>query len=90
MDYYKLMYDYEDSKRKIFAKNIKLNGFNRYDFEKGIKLKINENELEFEIDINEDNCFLETDYFCNDLSLLIVSEKTKKYLVKLKKKDFNL
>lgn len=85
MNYYKLMYDYENSKGRIFGKILTLNELNRYDFEKGEILPIKENELKLELDVTDDNGNIETDYFSNDLILLIVSEKTKNVFEKIQK-----
>ncbi|BCJ92616.1 hypothetical protein acsn021_01850 [Anaerocolumna cellulosilytica] len=76
MQYYKLMYNYEDCKNAMFI-NINESdlSFDRYDINKGEFIKCE--EVKGIIEEGESN---QTDYISNNLSWLIISEKFKKLL----------
>lgn len=81
MKFYKLLYDYENGENAIFCNSVDLKGLDRYDVQKGYLVQIRDDEIVLEKDCSEGND--ETDYLANDLSWLIVSQKTKKLIEKI-------
>lgn len=78
MEYYKIMYDYENDKQAILL-NIDADtlGFNRYDVNKAAKLGVEKVYCTI-----EENNYSKYDYLANNLSWLVVSCRIKDILIK--------
>lgn len=75
MEYFKMLYDYDNDTNAICCESDELYELDRYDVEKGIFINNWDNRITFYYNPQEGD--KETDYLGNDLGWLIISERLK-------------